>query len=102
MAAARTQLINLPTSTTDAAAARPTYPDTKEQPLCRENESADTFAQHGYDVEQNPPPKPNGKEPDYKIEGEYFDNYAPRPATSTISAESSVRRFPRARLTGSS
>lgn len=23
------------------------------------------------------PPKPNGKEPDYKIEGEYFDCYAP-------------------------
>jgi uncharacterized protein YukE len=47
-------------------------------PLRRENESADTLARHGYDVEQNPPPKPNGKEPDYKIEGEYFDNYAPR------------------------
>jgi Contact-dependent growth inhibition CdiA C-terminal domain len=31
----------------------------------------------GFDVEQNPPPKPNGKEPDYKIEGEYFDCYAP-------------------------
>jgi uncharacterized protein YukE len=49
----------------------------REHPLRRENESADTLAQHGYDVEQNPPPKPNGKEPDYKIEGEYFDNYAP-------------------------
>ncbi|WP_433360213.1 hypothetical protein ACQPZX_26325 [Actinoplanes sp. CA-142083] len=50
----------------------------KDQPLRRENESADTLSQHGYDVEQNPPPKPNGKEPDYKIEGEYFDNYAPQ------------------------
>ena len=49
----------------------------KDRPLRRENESADTLSQHGYDVEQNPPPKPNGKEPDYKIEGEYFDNYAP-------------------------
>ena len=28
-------------------------------------------------MEQNPPPKPNGREPDYKIEGEYFDNYTP-------------------------
>jgi uncharacterized protein YukE len=43
----------------------------------RENESADTLSEHGFDVEQNPPPKPNGREPDYKIEGEYFDNYAP-------------------------
>ncbi|MFF5080380.1 hypothetical protein ACFY36_25290 [Actinoplanes sp. NPDC000266] len=45
--------------------------------LRRENESADALARHGYDIEQNPPPKPNGKEPDYLIEGEYFDNYAP-------------------------
>jgi hypothetical protein len=49
----------------------------KDLPLRRENESADTLAREGYDVEQNPPPKPNGKNPDYKIEGEYFDNYAP-------------------------
>lgn len=43
----------------------------------RENETAQVLAQHGYDVEQNPPPKPNGKKPDYKIEGEYFDCYSP-------------------------
>jgi len=43
----------------------------------RENDSADALAHDGFDVEQNPPPKPNGKEPDYKIEGEYFDCYAP-------------------------
>jgi uncharacterized protein YukE len=49
----------------------------KDRPLRRENESADTLAKNGYDVEQNPPPKPNGKEPDYKIEGEYFDCYSP-------------------------
>lgn len=49
----------------------------KDQPLRRENESADTLAQNGFDVEQNPPPKPNGKNPDYRIEGEYFDCYAP-------------------------
>jgi uncharacterized protein YukE len=49
----------------------------KDQALRRENESADTLAQNGYDVEQNPAGKPNGKNPDYKIEGEYFDNYAP-------------------------
>jgi Uncharacterized protein conserved in bacteria len=49
----------------------------KDRPLRRENESADTLAKHGYDVEQNPPPKPNGKEPDYRIEGEYFDCFSP-------------------------
>ncbi|WP_213005711.1 hypothetical protein [Paractinoplanes toevensis] len=45
--------------------------------LRRENESADILSEHGYDVEQNPPPNANGKEPDYRIEGEYFDNYSP-------------------------
>lgn len=49
----------------------------KDRPLRRENDAADTLAQNGYDVEQNPPPKPNGKEPDYRIEGEYFDCYSP-------------------------
>jgi hypothetical protein len=49
----------------------------KDRAKRRENESADTLAQNGFDVEQNPPPKPNGKEPDYKIEDEYFDCYAP-------------------------
>jgi hypothetical protein len=48
--------------------------------LRRENEAADALAQHGYDVEQNPPPKPNGKLPDYRIEGQYFDCYAPQSA----------------------
>lgn len=49
----------------------------KDRPLRRENEAADTLSEHGFDVEQNPPPKPNGKEPDYKVEGEYFDCYSP-------------------------
>ncbi|THV40804.1 hypothetical protein [Glycomyces buryatensis] len=45
--------------------------------LQRENEAAQTLAEHGYDVEQNPPRNENGKDPDYKIEGEYFDCYSP-------------------------
>jgi uncharacterized protein YukE len=45
--------------------------------LRRENESADVLAQHGYDVEQNPPTNALGKNPDYRIEGDYFDCYAP-------------------------
>jgi len=56
----------------------PAHPTKKrERPLRRENESADQLSRDGYDVEQNPGPRPNGKEPDYKVEGEYFDCYAP-------------------------
>ncbi|SEF28809.1 Haemagluttinin repeat-containing protein [Variovorax sp. NFACC28] len=44
--------------------------------LIRENESAEILANKGYKVEQNP--KVDGpKNPDYKINGEIFDNYAP-------------------------
>jgi hypothetical protein len=43
----------------------------------RENESARRLADNGYDVEQNPHPRSNGKEPDYKINGEYYDCLAP-------------------------
>lgn len=49
----------------------------KDRPLRRENESADVLAQNGFDVVQNPPPRPNGKQPDYLIEGDYFDCYSP-------------------------
>jgi hypothetical protein len=45
--------------------------------LTRENESATTLAKNGYKVQQNPPTLPNGKNPDYIINGEVFDNYAP-------------------------
>lgn len=48
-----------------------------QRSLNRENESADAMARAGYDVEQNPPGKVNGKNPDYMIEGRYFDCYAP-------------------------
>ena len=47
----------------------------------RENESADVLAHNGYHVEQNPGSKPNGKKPDYKVEGEYFDCYSPTSAS---------------------
>jgi len=42
----------------------------------RENESARILAENGYDVEQRPTPI-NHKKPDYKINGEYADCYAP-------------------------
>ncbi len=48
-----------------------------QRSIRRENESADILADKGYDVQQNPAPLPNGKKPDYKIEGETFDAYSP-------------------------
>ncbi|MER6080288.1 putative T7SS-secreted protein [Streptomyces sp. NPDC001833] len=43
----------------------------------REVHSAETLAKQGYDVEQSPGTMPNGTKPDFRIEGEIFDNYAP-------------------------
>jgi hypothetical protein len=42
-----------------------------------ENESARILAENGYDVEQNPVTRLNRKNPDYKLDGEYADCYAP-------------------------
>ncbi len=81
----------LPDGTPGAPAGRstPINPlDAKEniKALTRENESATTLAKSGYKVEQNPVIPggnvPGVKHPDYRIGGEYFDNFAP----STSSA----------------
>jgi filamentous hemagglutinin len=50
--------------------------------LQRENESADILVENGYNVEQNPliittDNLRDGVQPDYRINGEIFDNYAP-------------------------
>ena len=45
--------------------------------LNRENESAQILSQSGFYIEQNPSIAGN-KNPDYRINGEIFDNYAPR------------------------
>ena len=44
--------------------------------IAQENESADVLARHGHSVEQGPK-VPGNKNPDYRIDGEIFDNYAP-------------------------
>ncbi|ENK9962541.1 hypothetical protein AB4G05_005170 [Salmonella enterica] len=44
--------------------------------IWRENESAIILSQRGYNVEQNPS-VPGIKNPDFKINGEVFDNIAP-------------------------
>jgi hypothetical protein len=43
----------------------------------RENQAAEILAEKGYRIEQNPGTLPNGKNPDYKIEGKYFDCLSP-------------------------
>lgn len=48
-----------------------------------ENESADTLAKAGYDVEQNPDVS-GPRNPDYRIEGKVFDNYAPHGNENTV------------------
>ena len=61
---------------------RPNKPDANEKhpenlrSAQRENESARILADNGYDVEQRPAPL-NRKKPDYKLNGEYADCYAP-------------------------
>jgi len=62
---------------------RPSQPKANDDAISvrsiqRENESAQILAKNGYDVEQNPA-KPSGsnKKPDYKLDGEYADCYAP-------------------------
>jgi len=59
--------------------------------LTRENESAEALARNGFDVEQNPnvggANNPNSN-PDYLINGEIFDNYAPiSPRARNIASE---------------
>ncbi|MFJ3706824.1 putative T7SS-secreted protein [Streptomyces sp. NPDC090053] len=56
----------------------------------RERHSADTLAKAGYDVEQSPGTV-NGKNPDFRIEGKVFDNYAPT-AKNPRSIWSAVQR----------
>jgi hypothetical protein len=46
----------------------------KQENLARQNDSADRLAREGYDIEHNQQAKPNGKVPDYKIDGEYTDH----------------------------
>ncbi|WP_133884339.1 hypothetical protein [Glycomyces sp. NRRL B-16210] len=48
----------------------------KSRGLVRENESAIVLARNGYDIKQLPP-KPIGKSPDYLIQGNFWDCYAP-------------------------
>jgi hypothetical protein len=82
-------------SGTGSLTGRPTQPDPNDRrpeyirSIRRENESARVLADNGYHVEQNPPRRPNGKEPDYRINGQYYDCYAP----STSNARNIASRI---------
>ncbi|SDC99279.1 hypothetical protein [Glycomyces harbinensis] len=56
----------------------------------RENEAAKVLAEAGYDIEQNPPSRPNGKAPDYMIDGQWWDCYSPT-GSSTRTIHTSIR-----------
>jgi len=47
-----------------------------QRSLRRENEAADILARKGYEIEQNPH-VPGDRNPDYRIDGQIFDAYAP-------------------------
>ena len=59
--------------------------------LERENEAAEILAKNGYHVEQNPNVPNTTKNPDYKIEGEIFDCYSPKPNTSPRNIGSDIQ-----------
>jgi len=69
--------------------------DAKKRGIRRENETAKVVAEHGYDIEQNPDFE-GARNPDYRIEGSIFDNYAPGPGTDVRNifrvAERKVRK----------
>lgn len=49
----------------------------KVRGLRRQNEAAVLLATSGYEIQQSPPQRDNGRRPDFIIEGDYFDCYAP-------------------------
>ena len=65
-------------------------PDRKRA-IGRENEAAVLLSQRGFDVEQNPPTLPNGKNPDYRMEGKSWDCYAPSKTRSIDKIRKSIK-----------
>lgn len=80
-AAAANAARNTGKGTTGSLSGQPTKLPSNATPenirsLVRENESAKILSENGFHVEQNPVTS-GIKNPDYKINGEIFDNYAP-------------------------
>ncbi|MCL2779677.1 MAG: hypothetical protein FWD73_16930, partial [Polyangiaceae bacterium] len=57
----------------------------------RENEAADVLARNGYEVEQKPT-VPGDKKPDYRVEGEIFDCYAPKKGTKARGIGTAIEK----------
>ncbi|MBC8061037.1 MAG: hypothetical protein H7Y18_10255, partial [Clostridiaceae bacterium] len=73
--------------------------DAERRSLERENDSADILAKQGYSIEQNPAaPEVAPKKPDYRIEGQLFDCFAPAEQTpiknilSTINEKVNIKK----------
>ena len=49
----------------------------KQLKVGRQNDSADYLAEEGFEIRHNQDPLPNGKEPDYFMEGNYWDHLNP-------------------------
>ena len=58
--------------------------------LARENDAAEVLAKNGYRIEQNPKVKDTTRNPDYRIEGEIFDCYAPAGNTKVRNVASTI------------
>jgi len=69
----------------------------KQHDIRRQNEAADALAYHGYKVEHKSPVVPSdnlnpARDPDYRIEGEIFDGYAPGKETSLDNVRNFVSK----------
>lgn len=65
--------------------------DSTRRSLIREKEAAETIAQNGYNIEQNPVVKGTTRNPDYRIEGEIFDCYSPAENTKIRNIASTIQ-----------
>ncbi|MEV5833588.1 hypothetical protein [Nocardia sp. NPDC052112] len=63
-----------------------------QRSLERENDSAEILARAGYEVEQQPNVPGTTKNPDYRINGRIFDNYAPSTSNPRNILDGEVRK----------
>jgi hypothetical protein len=74
----------------DAPKSKPNDDAATKRGIEKQNESAEILANEGYDIWHNKTALPNGKKPDYKIEEEYFDCYAPEAYTNVRNIGSNI------------
>ena len=74
----------------DVPKSKPNDDTATKRAIEKQIESAEVLANNGYDIEHNKTILPNGKKPDYKVEGEYFDCYAPEANTGVRNIGSNI------------